>query len=75
MNKLKICIKCNKLLDVNNFHFNRNVCISCRNEYKRQYYKNNKLYFKKKAKEYAEKKGLVFIEGKEIVEAWRKWSR
>jgi len=36
---------------------------------------NGKALSKKKAKEYAEKKGLVFIEGKEIVEAWRKWSR
>lgn len=36
---------------------------------------NGKALSKGKAKEYAEKKGLVFIEGKEIVEEWKKWSR
>ena len=36
---------------------------------------NGKALTKDKAKEYAEKHGLVFIEGKEIVEAWKKWSK
>lgn len=30
---------------------------------------------KDKAKKYAEENGLVFLEGKEIVEAWKKWSK
>ena len=30
---------------------------------------------KDKAKGYADKHGLVFLEGKEIVEAWKKWSK
>jgi 3,4-dihydroxy 2-butanone 4-phosphate synthase len=30
---------------------------------------------KNKAKEYADKHGLVFLEGKAIVEAWKKWSK
>jgi len=30
---------------------------------------------KNKAKKYADQHGLVFLEGKEIVEAWKKWSK
>jgi 3,4-dihydroxy 2-butanone 4-phosphate synthase len=30
---------------------------------------------KDKAKQYAKKHNLVFLEGKEIIEAWKKWSR
>jgi len=30
---------------------------------------------KEKAKQYADDKGFVFLEGKEIVKAWKKWSR
>jgi len=34
---------------------------------------NGKALSKDKTREYAEKHDLVFLEGKEIVEAWRKW--
>ena len=30
---------------------------------------------KEKAREYAKKHGLVFLEGKDIIEAWKKWSK
>jgi len=30
---------------------------------------------KEKAELYAQKNGLVFLEGKEIVKAWQKWSK
>lgn len=30
---------------------------------------------KEKTKEYAEKHGLTFLEGREIIEAWKKWSK
>ncbi len=36
---------------------------------------DGKALIKPKAKEYAEKKGFVFLEGKEIVKAWKKWSK
>jgi 3,4-dihydroxy 2-butanone 4-phosphate synthase len=36
---------------------------------------NGKALSKEKAKEYAEKHGLVFLEGRTIVEAWNKWSK
>jgi len=36
---------------------------------------NGKALSKEKAEEYAEKKKLVFLSGKEIVEAWEKWSK
>lgn len=36
---------------------------------------NGKALSKEKAKQYAEKHGLVFIEGKEIIDAWGKWSK
>ena len=36
---------------------------------------NGKALPKDKAREYAKKHGLVFLEGKEIVEAWKKWSK
>jgi len=35
---------------------------------------NGKALPKDKAREYAKKNGLVFLEGKKIVEAWKKWS-
>jgi 3,4-dihydroxy 2-butanone 4-phosphate synthase len=34
---------------------------------------NGKALSKIKAKKYAEKNGLIFLEGKEIVKAWKKW--
>ena len=36
---------------------------------------NGKALTKEYAKKYAEDNNLVFIEGKEIVEAWKKWSK
>lgn len=36
---------------------------------------DGKALSKSKAKEYAGKNGLVFLEGKEIVEAWKEWSK
>jgi len=36
---------------------------------------NGKALSKDKAEEYAKKHGLVFLEGKQIVEAWKKWSK
>lgn len=36
---------------------------------------NGKALSKEKAKQYAKKHGLVFIEGKEIIDAWEKWSK
>ncbi|RLF29596.1 MAG: 3,4-dihydroxy-2-butanone-4-phosphate synthase [Thermoplasmata archaeon] len=36
---------------------------------------NGRALSKKEAQEYAEKQNLVFLEGKEIVETWKKWSR
>lgn len=36
---------------------------------------NGKALTKKKAEKYADKKGLMFLEGKEIVKAWKKWSK
>ena len=36
---------------------------------------NGKALQKDKAKSYAEKYDLVFLEGKEIIEAWKKWSK
>jgi len=36
---------------------------------------NGKALSKEKAKQYAKKHGLVFIEGKEIIDAWGKWSK
>jgi len=30
---------------------------------------------KEDAKKYAKKHNLVFLEGKEVVEAWKKWSK
>ncbi len=36
---------------------------------------NGKALQKEKAKQYAEKHDLVFLEGKEIIEAWKKWSK
>jgi 3,4-dihydroxy 2-butanone 4-phosphate synthase len=36
---------------------------------------DGKALQKEKAKEYADKNGLVFLEGKEIVEAWKRWSK
>jgi 3,4-dihydroxy 2-butanone 4-phosphate synthase len=36
---------------------------------------NGKALQKDKAKKYAEKHDLVFLEGKDIIEAWKKWSR
>ena len=36
---------------------------------------NGKALQKDKAKQYAEKHDLVFLEGKEIIEAWKKWSK
>jgi len=36
--------------------------------------KNGKALSKMKAKQYAKEHGLCFLEGKEIIEAWKKWS-
>ena len=36
---------------------------------------DGKALSKDKAEEYAKKHGLVFLDGKEIVEAWKKWSK
>jgi len=36
---------------------------------------DGKALSKQKAKQYAEDKNLVFLEGKEIIEAWKKWSK
>jgi 3,4-dihydroxy 2-butanone 4-phosphate synthase len=36
---------------------------------------NGKALSKEKASKYAKDHGLVFLEGKEIVEAWKKWSK
>jgi 3,4-dihydroxy 2-butanone 4-phosphate synthase len=36
---------------------------------------DGKALSREKAKEYANRYGLVFLEGKEIVEAWTKWSK
>ena len=36
---------------------------------------NGKALPKEKAKEYADKHNLVFLDGKSIVEAWKKWSK
>ena len=36
---------------------------------------NGKALSKEKAKEYADKNDLVFLEGKAIVEEWKKWSK
>ena len=36
---------------------------------------NGKALSKDKAKQYADDNGLVFLEGKEIVNAWKKWSK
>jgi len=36
---------------------------------------NGKALTKQKAKEYADAHGLTFIEGKEIVKEWKKWSK
>ena len=36
---------------------------------------NGRALSKDKAEEYAKKHGLVFLDGKEIVEAWKKWSK
>jgi len=36
---------------------------------------NGKALSKQKAKQYAEDNNLVFLEGKEIIEAWKKWSK
>jgi 3,4-dihydroxy 2-butanone 4-phosphate synthase len=36
---------------------------------------NGKALSKDKAKEYADRHNLVFLEGKSIVEAWKKWSK
>jgi len=36
---------------------------------------NGKALSKEKAKEYADKNNLVFLDGKSIVEAWKKWSK
>ena len=36
---------------------------------------NGKALPKEKAKQYAEDNNLVFLEGKEIIEAWKKWSK
>ena len=30
---------------------------------------------KTKAKQYADENGLVFLEGKDIIKAWKKWSK
>ena len=36
---------------------------------------NGRALTKEKAKQYADKHDLVFLEGKEVVEAWKKWSK
>ena len=36
---------------------------------------DGKALTRDKAKNYAEKNGLVFLEGKEVIEAWKKWSK
>jgi len=36
---------------------------------------DGKALSKDKAKQYADKHGLVFLEGKHIIEAWKKWSK
>ena len=36
---------------------------------------NGKALSKEKAKQYAQKNELVFLEGNEIIEAWKKWSK
>lgn len=36
---------------------------------------NGKALSKEKAEEYAKKHDLVFLEGKQIIEAWKKWSK
>jgi len=36
---------------------------------------NGKALSKSKAKQYAKEHDLCFLEGKEIIEAWKKWSR
>jgi len=36
---------------------------------------DGKALSKTKAKQYAEEHSLVFLEGKEIVKVWKKWSK
>jgi len=36
---------------------------------------NGKALSKTKAKQYANKKGFIFLEGKDIIKAWKKWSK
>jgi len=36
---------------------------------------NGKALPKEKAEKYADKHGLIFLEGREIIEAWKKWSK
>jgi 3,4-dihydroxy 2-butanone 4-phosphate synthase len=36
---------------------------------------NGKALSKDEARKYAQDHNLVFLEGKEIVEAWKKWSK
>ena len=36
---------------------------------------DGKALSKEKARKYAEEHNLVFLEGKEVVEAWKKWSK
>jgi 3,4-dihydroxy-2-butanone 4-phosphate synthase len=36
---------------------------------------DGKALSKNKAKQYADKNGFVFLEGKDIVRAWKKWSK
>ena len=36
---------------------------------------DGKALSKEKAEQYADQHGLVFLEGKEIIEAWKKWSK
>ena len=36
---------------------------------------NGRALSKEKAKEYADQHGLMFLEGKDVVEAWKKWSK
>jgi 3,4-dihydroxy 2-butanone 4-phosphate synthase len=36
---------------------------------------NGKALSKTKAKQYANKNGFIFLEGKDIIKAWKKWSK
>lgn len=51
----KICSKCNKLLNINEFYKKQNQCKSCAKLYRKQYYLNNRESTIKKVLEYTRK--------------------